>query len=49
MARPEQTLKYLFTRSTNETGEFVKVDSSYNKFATEVKRSFVFVYDILVL
>ncbi|CAF2996449.1 unnamed protein product [Rotaria sp. Silwood2] len=36
MARPEQTLKYRFIRSTNENGEFVKVDSSYNKFATEI-------------
>ncbi|CAF1045889.1 unnamed protein product [Rotaria sp. Silwood1] len=36
MARPEETLKYRFIRSTNENGEFVKVDSSYNRFATEI-------------
>jgi hypothetical protein len=36
MARPEQTLKYRFIRSTNENGEFLKVDSSYNRLATEV-------------
>ncbi|CAM4775199.1 unnamed protein product [Rotaria magnacalcarata] len=35
MARPEETLKYRFLRSTNKNGEFVKVDSSYNLCATE--------------
>ncbi|CAF1253722.1 unnamed protein product [Rotaria sordida] len=36
MAQPEETLKYRFIRSTNENGEFIKVDSSYNRFATEI-------------
>jgi hypothetical protein len=40
MARPEKTLKYLFIRSTNENGEFIKADSTYNRFATEVKICF---------
>ncbi|CAF4587708.1 unnamed protein product, partial [Rotaria magnacalcarata] len=38
MARPEETLKYRFLRSTNKNGEFVKVDSSYNLCATEVNQ-----------
>jgi hypothetical protein len=42
MARPEQTLKYRFIRSTNENGEFLKVDSSYSRSATEVNENFVF-------
>ncbi|CAF1011231.1 unnamed protein product [Adineta steineri] len=36
MAQPEKTLKYRFQRTTNENGEFIKVDSSYNRLATEV-------------
>ncbi len=39
MARPEKTLKYRFIRSTNENGEFIKVDSSYNRLATEVNKT----------
>jgi hypothetical protein len=38
MARPEKTLKYRFIKSTNENGEFLKVDSSYNRLATEVNK-----------
>ncbi len=41
MARPEQTLKYRFIRSTNENGELMKVDSSYNRLATEVNEIFL--------
>ncbi|UJR13769.1 hypothetical protein I4U23_000779 [Adineta vaga] len=36
IAQPEKTLKYLFKRPTNENGEFIKVNSSYNRLATEV-------------
>lgn len=36
MARPEKTLKYRFQPATNENGESTKVDSSYNRLATEV-------------
>ncbi len=44
MARPEKTLKYRFIRSTNENGEFIKADSSYNRLATEVNENFVFLF-----
>jgi hypothetical protein len=43
MARPEQTLKYRFIKSTKENGELIKVDSSYNRLATEVKKTILFV------
>lgn len=42
MARPEKTLKYRFVRSTNEDGELIKSDSSYNRLATEVNMEFCF-------
>lgn len=38
MARPEKTLKYRFIRSTDEKGQNVRVESSFNRFATEVRR-----------
>lgn len=38
MAQPEQTLKYRFIRSTDENGELIKADTSYNRLATEVDK-----------
>ena len=51
MARPEKTLKYRFIRSTNENGEYLKVNSSYNLLATEVNKRllyFVFLYSLVL-
>jgi len=36
MARPEKTLKYRFARATDENGQNVRAESSFNRFATEM-------------
>ena len=48
MARPEKALKYRCVRPTDTNGDFVKVDSSYNRLATEVTHLSAMIFSFLV-